>query len=555
LRQIITNLVSNAIKFTEAGEVVVSVVKSADQLPLANKLPVSTSSQAREKSPGSPIEPGNRPGIQLHFEVRDTGIGIPAEKLQAIFDPFEQVDVSKTRKAGGTGLGLAICKRLVEMMGGRICVESVVAEGSRFHFTALLGVTGSADGGDAPIAAETLHGLAVLVVDDNAASRQSLVEMLHSWGIKAEAVESAARARIVLEKAAGRGATFPLVLLDSCMPEQDGFTLAQEIRSREELGGALVMMLTSVSIPEDVARCRQLGCAYLTKPVRPSDLLDAILTGLGESHRPKRRQPLPSESPAPSLRPLKILLAEDNAVNRKLAGFMLEKDGHAVQVAVNGKEALAACERESYDVVLMDLAMPEMDGFEATAAIRAREKSTGRHVPIIAMTAHALTGDRERCLEAGMDGYVSKPFRRAGLLEALAALMPVPGAVEETGAFGLEEAGAFDLEEALAIVDGNRGLLAEMAQLFEDESREQMTALSEAIRLRNPAGVTLYAHALKGALISLGAVAAASAAKELEQMGRACDEERFADAFACLEQELHRAQPYLTRLVAEQAEI
>jgi signal transduction histidine kinase/DNA-binding response OmpR family regulator/HPt (histidine-containing phosphotransfer) domain-containing protein len=547
LRQVIINLVNNAIKFTERGEVVLSVSRSADQPLKANESTALPCGEVGANHLGASLDLGHGSLVQLHFEVRDTGIGIPSEKLQAIFDPFEQADSSMTRKYGGTGLGLAICKRLVDMMGGRIWVESVVGKGSRFHFTAQVGVTGSAHGREVPMAAESLHGLAVLIVDDNATSREILVEMLHSWQLRAYAMESAATARVALEEAARRGTPFPLVLLNSRMPGQDGFTLAQEIRSRPGLGGALVMMLTSVDVPGDVARCRQLGCAYLTKPFRPSDLLDAILTGLSGSPRLQPRSAVTVEPSAPSVRPLRVLLAEDNAVNRKLAVSLLEKDGHSVRVAVNGKEALEALKQESFDVVLMDVAMPVMDGFEATAAIRTRERGTGQHQPIIAMTAHALKGDRERCLEAGMDGYVTKPFRRAALFEALATVVLVPATGQEEPMTG------FDLEAALAIVEGNRSLLAEMARLFEQEGAEHLDALREAIRRSDQAGVALYAHALKGALYSLGAVAATDAAWRLEQLAKADDKDRFAEATVDLENELSRAQPYLASLLVQEA--
>jgi signal transduction histidine kinase/CheY-like chemotaxis protein/HPt (histidine-containing phosphotransfer) domain-containing protein len=520
LRQVITNLVNNAVKFTQHGEVVLSVGRSEEQ-------------------PDVSMKDNPQPLVQLHFEVRDTGIGIPANKLQTIFDPFEQGDSSMTRKHGGTGLGLAICKRLVEMMKGRIWAESLVGKGSRFHFTAQLGITGSSTAGEVPMAAEALQGLPILVVDDNETTRQVLIEMLQSWQLKPHAVESATLARVALEEAQ-RGTPFPLVLLDARMPEQDGFSLVEDIRRRPGLDGALIMMLTSVDVPGDVERCRQLGCSYLTKPFRPSDVLDGILTALSASPR-LPRSAVPAESSTPSLRPLRILLVEDNAVNRKLAISLLEKDDHFVRIATNGKEALDILEQESFDVVLMDLAMPVMDGFEATAAIRAREQRTGSHQPIIAMTAHALKGDREKCLQAGMDGYVSKPFRRAALFEALANLVPAPAEDQDTS--------GFDLAEALAIVEGNRDLLADMVRLFEEEQPEQLAALHEAMRSHNHAGVALHAHALKGALTSLGAVAAAEAAKQLEMLAKAGAEEQFAEAAAALEIELNRARPYLQSLL------
>jgi signal transduction histidine kinase/DNA-binding response OmpR family regulator len=534
LRQVITNLINNAIKFTHRGEVVLCVEKLPDHPPPEKELP----------------DPS--PREQLHFEIRDTGIGIPAEKLQAIFDPFEQADGSMTRKYGGTGLGLAICKRLVEMMRGRIWVESVVGKGSQFHFTAQVGVTSGPCAEAIPLVAESLQGMPVLVVDDNATVRQVLVELLDSWHLRPHAVESARAARVALEEAARREEPFPLILLDSRMPQQDGFSLAGEIKSHPDMGGIVVMMLTSVDVPSDVARCRQLGCDYLTKPFGPSDLLDAILTGLSGTPRLRSRPSEKVEPSGPSVRPLRVLLAEDNAVNQKLAVSLLEKDGHSVRVASNGKQALAALEQERFDVVLMDLAMPEMDGFEATAAIRAREQETGQHQPIIAITAHALKGDRERCLQAGMDGYVTKPFRRPALYEALATVVSTPAASAPPTA-PVEATSGCDLAEALAIVEGDRNLLTEMARLFEQESPEQLAALHEAIRQGDFAGIALYAHALKGALTSLGAVAASAAALRLEKLGKSRDGDNVTEAVAALERELVCARPYLASLLTSEA--
>jgi signal transduction histidine kinase/CheY-like chemotaxis protein/HPt (histidine-containing phosphotransfer) domain-containing protein len=572
LRQLITNLVSNAIKFTDRGEVVLDV--SRDEGRGARRRGVSGRARAERAVPRDPPSsfPAPSSSVCLHFVVRDTGIGIPADKLQGIFAPFEQGDSSMARKYGGTGLGLTISRRLVELMGGRIWVESVVGEGSRFHFTVQAGVTGGPHGRDVPMAALPLHGLPVLVVDDNATSRQTLVEMLQSWQLRPAAVDSAAAARAALAEEAGRGAPFRLLLLDARMPGEDGFALAQELRGRPELDGAVVMMITSVDVPGDVARCRQLGCAYLTKPFRPSDLLDAILTALNDAPAPQPRQAVPDVAPALAHRPLRILLAEDNAVNQTLAVSLLEKGGHSVRVAPNGKEALAALERETFDVVLMDVGMPEMDGFAATAAIRARERGTGRHQHVIAMTAHALKGDRERCLEAGMDGYVTKPFRRTALFEALAAVAPAPAGAagdQEDGrgtagtqraavapapaAVAEEETTGFDLDEALAIVEGDRGLLAQMARLFEQESSGQVAALREAVRQGNGAAVALCAHTLKGVLQSLGAIAAAAAAWRLEQLGRVGATDQFAEAAAALDGELRRARPYLASLVVQEA--
>jgi CheY-like chemotaxis protein/HPt (histidine-containing phosphotransfer) domain-containing protein len=572
LRQVVTNLVSNAIKFTDRGEVVLDV--SRDEGRGVRRKPASGTARAERAVTRDPRSsfPAPSSSVCMHFVVRDTGIGIPAEKLQGIFAPFEQGESSTAHKYGGTGLGLTISRRLVGLMGGRIWVESVVGQGSRFHFTFQVGVTGGPDGRDIPMAALPLHGLPVLVVDDNATSRQTLVEMLQSWELRPWAVDSAAAARAALAEEAGRGAPFRLVLLDAHMPGEDGFALAQQLRGLSELDTAVVMMITSVDVPGDVTRCRQLGCACLTKPFRPSDLLDAILTALGDARAAQPRPAVPDVPPALAHRPLRILLAEDNAVNQTLAVSLLEKGGHSVRVAANGKEALAALERETFDVVLMDVGMPEMDGFVATAAIRARERGTGRHQPIIAMTAHALKGDRERCLEAGMDGYVTKPFRRAALFEALATVAPAPAAAaagqeDGRGTAGTqmaavapapaeaaeEETSGFDLDEALAIVEGNRGLLALMARLFEQESSGQVAALREAVRQGDGTGVALCAHTLKGVLQSLGAVAAAAAAWRVEQLGRVGAKDQLAEAAAALDGELRRVRPYLASLGALEA--
>ncbi len=543
LRQVITNLVNNAIKFTAAGEVVVEVTSDEWRVTSKERLPEEAVADASSLTRHSSL-------VTLHFSVRDTGMGIPADKLEAIFDPFEQGDSSMARKHGGTGLGLAICERLVDMMSGRIWCESTPGVGSGFHFTAVLEAGQEPDGDTAPsLLAESLHGLGVLVVDDNSTSRQILVEMLESWGLRPQAVADGSSAVAALDAAAARGHAFALSLIDSHMPGQDGFVLARRINERGPLGGPIVMMLASVDLPGDIARCRQQGVVnHVSKPVRPSELLEAVLSCLSMSPRRDRaRRFVETERRDLLARPLRILLAEDNMVNQKLAVSLLEKDGHTVRVAPNGKEALAALEEEVFDVVLMDVQMPEMDGFEATARIRAREKGTAEHQPIIAMTAHAMKGDRERCLEAGMDGYVTKPFRRADLFEALAAVSRP--AQSPNG----EQTQSFDLNTALEIVEGNRELLIELVHLFREESPRQLADLGQAIARGDAGGVALHAHSLKGPLNSLGALAAADAAWRLEQMGRSGQLDGIAAAREALERELSRLERALTALLVQNA--
>ena len=392
IRQILVNLVGNAIKFTERGEILVSV---------------------EEEEAGADFS-------ILHFQVRDTGTGIPADQQKKIFEAFSQADGSMARRHGGTGLGLTICVRLVELMGGQIWVESESGRGSTFHFTLRQGLQQHPANHAIGMAPEELRDLSVLVVDDNFTNRRVLQGMLNRWGMRPTAVDGGRPALQALELAKNIGHPFPLILLDGQMPEMDGFTLAEHIQKNPSLAGATIMMLTSAGHLGDAARCRQLGIsAYLVKPIRQGELLEAICRVL-------RKAPESAEAPLVTRHLLReehrrqsILLAEDNAVNQTLAVRLLEKRGYRVTVAENGRRALEALKRGKFDAILMDLQMPEMDGFEAVAAIRAKERESGGHIPIIAMTAHALKGDQEQCLAAGMDGYVSKPIRTSELFATL----------------------------------------------------------------------------------------------------------------------------------------
>jgi len=392
IRQILVNLIGNAIKFTDSGEIFVGIEEESQ-----------TSNST-----------------SLHFSVKDTGVGIPVEKQKTIFEAFSQADGSMARKYGGTGLGLAICTRLVKMMGGNCWVESQTGQGSTFHFTVQLATQGTTCARPAFLQPEQLRDLHALIVDDNTTTRRVLYAMLSRWGMKPTAVECGQSALKVLEMAKSFGHRFPLVVIDGQMPGMDGFALAQEIQKDPDLVGATIMMLTSAGHLGDAARCRQLGIsAYLVKPIRQGELLDAICSVLNEATK-KRSVPLVTRHTLREIKKrLRVLLAEDNAVNQMLAVRLLEKRGYTVTVAANGRDAVALFEKESFDVILMDIQMPEMDGLEATAEIRVREKFKGGHIPIIAMTAHSLVGDKERCLTAGMDGYVSKPIRTHQLFAAI----------------------------------------------------------------------------------------------------------------------------------------
>ena len=384
LRQVLVNLIGNSIKFTEKGEVEVNV-RMVDH---------------KAKS------------AVLHFSVRDTGIGIPADKQQTIFDAFSQADSSTTRKYGGTGLGLTITARLVGLMGGRIWIESEISKGSTFHFTIQVGTEVT----EAPYESfdvSQLAGVRVLVVDDNATNRRILEDSVIRWKMIPTVAASAMAALQALQREDASGARFPLLLADVHMPEIDGFGLVERMRQDPSMSGVRIVLLTSSGERGDAARCRELGiAAYLKKPFDRLELRDVLLRVLAEDpSRPEKRALVTRHSVREHTKSLSFLVAEDNEVNRKLIARLLEKRGHTVVLAQNGQEALEALEKQPFDIVLMDGQMPVMDGFDATKCIREKEKSTGAHLPIIALTALAMKGDQERCLACGMDGYVSKPIK------------------------------------------------------------------------------------------------------------------------------------------------
>jgi two-component system sensor kinase len=539
LGQILINLAGNAIKFTDRGEVVMDVG----------------------------LETASDDEVLLHFAIRDTGIGIPADKQQLIFEAFRQADSSTTRRFGGTGLGLAISLQLTALMGGRLWVESAVGQGSVFHFTARFGLPREA----APPSPrpEALLGLPVLVVDDNPTNRLILKEVLTYWGMRPTLVEGGVQGLDELRRAARAGEPYPLVLLDAMMPEMDGLGLAQRVREDPAVPACRILLLSSAGVPDDSARCRALGIARcLTKPVKQSDLREAILRSLSEVNETGRQEANDMGAvPAASAggRPRRILLAEDGLVNQEVAVRLLELRGHRVVVARNGKEVLAALKQQEFDLVLMDVQMPEMDGFETTAAIRQEEQATGAHLPIIAMTAHAMKGDRERCLAAGMDGYLAKPIQSKALYEAVESVSstsrspdeaaPVPVAAEpevtvpeprpKSGAGG-PEASCVDWTAALARVGGRVELLRQLARMFFKEYARLMPEIHQAMRETDGPRLRRLAHTLKGALDSLGAHAAVRPALRLELMARDGTWTGLDESLASLEREAARLMKELT---------
>ncbi len=397
LRQVLINLLGNAVKFTSEGDILLSVA----------------------------LEPGADPGVAcLHVTVRDTGIGIPAEKQARIFNSFEQADTSTTRKYGGTGLGLAISKRIVEMMEGRIWVESKPGTGSAFHFTANLRRGDDTGSPVDPGRVTALRQLSALVVDDNPTSRRILQDTLGGWHMRCELAASGADGLVAVAQALARDEPFDVILADRNMPGMDGFGFIEHLRHDPALARTPVVLMSCPSLNSEVERYRTLGVSRcLVKPLHETELLRAMLEVFTATPHPAERAPLPAPAPT-AQRCLHLLLAEDNIVNQRVATAFLRKMGHRVITAADGEETLRCLERESFDAVFMDVQMPVMDGFAATAAIRVREDATGGHIPIIAMTAHAMRGDRERCLAAGMDDYVTKPISPGALADALASVVP-----------------------------------------------------------------------------------------------------------------------------------
>jgi two-component system sensor histidine kinase/response regulator len=523
LRQILLNLVGNAIKFTDKGEVFVLV----DAMEIGD------------------------PDLRLHFQVRDTGMGIPTEKQRMIFDAFAQADGSSTRKYEGTGLGLTISSRLAEMMGGDLWVESEPGRGSVFHFT------GRFERQPAqipePIFPVKARGAGVLVVDDNRTIRNVLGEMLVGWGFSPTLAGTAAIGIEAVTRAEGDGAPFQVILVDADMPDVDGFSFAQQLQQRGVRAPIVMMLTTTASRRDEVGGSRELRiAAHVTKPIKKADLFDAVLQALrpGDSHPKMDAGAL---TPAP-LQPLRLLLAEDNLINQKLMRRLLEKAGHEVTLVRTGRAALDALGQSAYDMVLMDVQMPEMDGFEATAAIREREQESGGHIPLIAITAHAMRGDRERCLQAGFDGYVSKPVQFKELFDTIDRLAPaelgakqrrppMPGNVPRDAV--VESGAGFDERIALERAGGDRDLLKELIAVFLNEIPAWMAALRTAIDKSDAAELRRIAHTVKGAVDSCGASGAFDAAMLLERVGASGDFSSAPSALAALERRIDLAKTEL----------
>jgi two-component system, sensor histidine kinase and response regulator len=497
LRQVVVNLVGNALKFTDAGEVGLDVEQE------------NTSTAA----------------TTLHFRVRDTGIGISPDKQRLIFEPFTQADSSTTRKYGGTGLGLGISTRLVELMGGKLWVESKLHHGSTFHFTVRTGIATLAHGGEQP-QESALQGRRVLIVDDNETNRRLLVEMLGHLGLRPESAPGYEHALALLKDARARQDAFSLMITDMQMPGKDGVALIAAVRLIREYRALPVLILSSGGTP-GTKRLSEIGAAaYLMKPVQPTELRHAILAALSRK-ADRSGEDEPEERTVAKVKDgLTVLLAEDNAVNRLLAVRLLEKHGHSVLVAGNGREAVACVERgrNHLDVILMDIQMPEMDGLAAIRTIRARERATSGHIPIVALTAHAMKGDREKCLQAGADDYITKPLHTPDLLAALARVheRKIPDTIlESTPVSEPNDKCAFDFPRALERMDGDRELLEEVARLFVEEWPRTKSSLEACLEDRDLQAAERLAHGLKGASSNLEAQRVSRSASDLEKLARA----------------------------------
>jgi two-component system, sensor histidine kinase and response regulator len=521
LRQVLVNLVGNAIKFTEQGDVVVRI----------------TAESRDEKS------------VLLHVAVSDTGIGIPAEKRDAVFLPFEQVDGSRARKYGGTGLGLAICCKLVEIIGGRIWFDDNPQGGTTFHATGCFGIAAGLTTADTGPPRVDLCGTKVLVVDDNASSRAALEECLLAWGMQPTLVSDARSAIRLIEQMPPGEKPYAVALVDAHMPGFDGFALVQRLK-REAASHvkSFVMLLGSVNRAAEGVRCDQVGAAaYLVKPIDHSELFDTLLALLC-TEESAAAVVIPEITAEPHYRVtgLKILLAEDSPFNQKLAVGVLGKRGHHVVVANTGHEAVALAAGQHFDLIFMDIQMPEMDGLEATRRIRLRDPERGRRVPIIAMTAQAMKGMRERCLSVGMDDYLVKPVRAREIydkIETLFASRGAPRSVPSQDSAGAAHGNAIDWEVAMTAVAGDRQLLQEVVEAFLQECPELLEQTRAAVATADAALLRRAAHTIKGILRTLGLETPGALAAQLEEMGRSSDLSTAPSVLARLESRLEEILP------------
>jgi len=520
LRQVLTNLIGNAFKFTETGEVVVRV-----------QLEETLDKRAR-----------------IRFDITDTGIGIPPDRLEHIFEKFTQVDGSTTRKYNGAGLGLSISRQLLERMDGEIGVESKEGKGSRFWFVVPFDLQ-DVEQTQPEWRMPEIYGMRMLVVDDNKTNRTILVKILESFGCEPAAVATGAKGIEALVDAARSGNPYKIVFLDNYMPGMGGEQTAREIKANTEISDVEIVMLTSAKRRGDVSRFDAIGCAgYLVKPVKQSQLFDTIVTVLciGKSRKTKKTTIVTRDTTMLSrIQKANILLVEDNPVNQKLAAKLLEKVGLHCVVADNGEDALKALSRDRYDLVLMDIQMPVMNGFEATRAIREREGSE-HHTPIIAMTAHAMQGDREKCLEAGMDDYLSKPLNRKEMFSVIekwvkASLADSRTAREKASSeIGASRNSPIDLDSALERTGGDREFLNELIETFLEHTPEQINLLAGAAQKGDAESVAESAHSIKGSAGNLSADSIASLAEVIEKMARSGDISTISPILEKLKDEMKR---------------
>jgi two-component system, sensor histidine kinase and response regulator len=540
LRQVLLNLVGNAIKFTEDGEVVVRVEAGAPH---------------GAAKPAAPA-PGSPPSQVLRFAISDTGIGIPREKQERIFQAFEQVDSSTTRRYEGTGLGLSIAARLVDLMGGQITVDSAPGRGSTFRFTAEFGVHLAPPGAPHERPLADLHGLRVLVVDDNATNRQILEEWLRAWHTEPLAVAGGLQALDELWSAVSIGQPFALVLLDVRMPGVDGLAVAERILQNPVLSACRIILLTSDDLRSDIARYRALGIAACAmKPVQQEELLETIhrvlsrpdSSGGARDRRNLAEAVSTAVAPSPAARRLRILVAEDNPFNQQHVEHLLRRRRHEVRVASDGRQALAALEQDRFDLMLLDLHMPGCDGFEVIEALRRREQATGGHLPVIALTARAMKSDRERCMQAGMDDYLAKPIGAAELFAVLDRVLAGRPGSGPPGPSPPEHEDIVDPDTLLAACDNDPVLLGKLIRVFLSNVPGSLSRVERAIARQDPAQLRESAHQLRG-LISTFSPKAAQAASELEAMGAGGELGEAASTLRPLANLIERLGPILENL-------